>query len=118
MRAGDLRRRISIQTRGVTQDAAGQQVVTWTDYLTNVPADVQSLTGRELFIAQSAESEVTHTIVVRYTDLLADPVKVAGMRAVYVNGGVTRYFDLKAAMNVDERNRTLQFLASEGLKFV
>jgi SPP1 family predicted phage head-tail adaptor len=118
MRAGDLRRRISIQTRDVTQDAIGQQAVTWTDYLTGVPADIQALSGRELFVAQSAESLVTHTIVVRFTSLLADPVKVAGMRAVYVNAGVTRYFNLTAAINVDERNRQIELLASEGLKFV
>jgi SPP1 family predicted phage head-tail adaptor len=118
MRAGDLRRRISIQSRSATQDAAGQQVTTWSDYMTGVPADIQALSGRELLIAQSAQSQVTHTITVRYTVLLADPIKVGGMRAVYVNGGVTRYFDIAGALNVDERNKTIEMSCAEGLKYV
>lgn len=118
MRGGDLRRRISIQTRSTAQDALGQQSVTWADYMTSVPADIQALSGRELFLAQSAASEVTHKIIVRYSSLLADPLKVAGMRAVYVNDGVTRYFSITACTNVDERNTQIEMLAAEGLKFV
>lgn len=117
MRAGDLRRRITIQSRDMTQDAAGQQALTWTDYLAGVPCDIQPLIGRELFAAQAAQSEATHTLILRYTDLLADPIKVAGMRAVYVNAGITRYFNLTASLDVDERNRQITVVASEGLKF-
>lgn len=118
MRAGDLRRRIDIQVRSTTQDALGQQSIVWTDYMTSVAADIQSLTGRERFIAQSASSQVTHTIVVRYCAQLADPLKVGGMRAVYTYNGVTRYFEIESSINVDERNEQIQMLASEGLKYV
>lgn len=117
MEAGKLRRRISIQVRATTQDAAGQQVTTWTDLMA-VWAAIAALTGRELLVAQSAQSEVTHTITVRYADLLVDPIKVAGMRIVYSSGGVTRYFNITGALNVDERNRQINLLASEGLKYV
>jgi SPP1 family predicted phage head-tail adaptor len=115
MRAGDLRRRVTFQTRDTTQDAFGGQVTTWTDYLTGVPADIQSLTGSELLAAQAMASVVTHQITVRYTDLLADQKAVAAMRVVYVNASVTRYFNVSAAMNVDERNRQIQLLCAEGL---
>ena len=115
MRAGDLRRRVTIQTRDTTQDAYGQQVTTWTDYLTGVPADIQALSGRELLAAQAMVAEVSHQITVRYTSLLADPIKVAAMRVVYVNASVTRYFNISAAMNVDERNKQIDLLCSEGL---
>lgn len=36
MRAGDLRRRIVLQSRLATQDTAGQRVRAWTDYLAGV----------------------------------------------------------------------------------
>jgi SPP1 family predicted phage head-tail adaptor len=115
MRAGDLRRRVTIQTRDTAQDAYGGQVVTWTDYLTGVPADVQALSGRELFAAQTMVTEVTHLITIRYTSLLADPKAVAAMRVVYVNGSVTRYFNISAVTNIDERNKQIDLMCSEGL---
>ncbi|MDQ0082940.1 SPP1 family predicted phage head-tail adaptor [Variovorax boronicumulans] len=115
MRAGALRRRVTLQSRSTDRDAYGQQSNVWTDYMTEVPADVQSLTGRALEVAQSVYSEVSHLIVVRYSDLLSDPAKVATLRAVYVNGGTTRYFNIGAAINVDEFNREINLYASEGL---
>lgn len=115
MRAGDLRRRVSVQTRNGTQDAYGQQVTVWTDYMLGVPSTIEALSGREIIAAQAISVDVTHQITVRYSSLLADPVAVAAMRLVYVNAGVTRYFNISAAMNVDERNKTIVLLASEGL---
>lgn len=115
MRAGDLRRRITLQTRDTTRDSYGQQVTTWTDFMTGVPADIQSLAGRELLAAQATYSEATHLIVIRYMTLLSDPVKVAAMRAVYGNGGTTRYFNIGACQNIDERNKEMHLFVSEGL---
>lgn len=116
MRAGDLRRRIALQTRDSTQDDYGMQVLEWTDYMSNVPADIQSLSGRELVAAKAVYTEVTHIIVVRYMVMLADPLKVAAMRVVYGNGSVTRYFNIGVVVNVDERNKEIHLYAAEGLK--
>lgn len=115
MRTGDLRRRISIQTRSTTKDSFGQAQLTWTDLLTSVPCQIEGLVGRELIAAQAVNAEVTHQLRLRYHSLLADPVKVAAMRAVYVNEGVTRIFNFAALVNVDERNRELLITATEGL---
>ncbi len=114
MRGGALRRTISIQTRTPTQDTFGQQKPTWADYLTGVRADIQPLTGAERIAAQAVNAAVTHTITVRYTALLADPVKVAAMRVEYVTPTVTRYFNIAASINVDERNKQIDFTATEG----
>lgn len=115
MRIGDLRRRVSIQTRGTTLDSYGQQLTTWADLLTGVPAAIQALSGRELLAAQAINTEVSHIITVRYAAALADPKAVAAMRVVYVNEGVTRLFNISAAMNLDERNRQIDLLCAEGL---
>jgi len=115
MRIGDLRRRVNIQTRSSGIDSHGQQQTTWADLLTSVPADIQSLSGRELLAAQAVNTEITHTVVLRYHASLADPVAVAAMRCVYVNAGVTRLFNVASAINVDERNRTIELWAGEGL---
>lgn len=114
-RTSDLNRRITIQTRSSVKDTFGQQSTTWTDYITSVPAAIESLTGNELLSAQALNASATHRLVVRYHSLLADPIKVASMRAVYVNGGVTRYFNLSAGVNLDEKNRWIEIPATEGL---
>lgn len=115
MRAGSLRRRVRIQIQQATQDALGQPQSAWVDYMTAVPADIQALSGRELIAAQALNAAVTHQICVRYTSRLADPLRVAAMRAIYQNDSVTRYFNVQSAINVDERNREINLLAVEGL---
>lgn len=115
MRAGDLRRRVSIQTRSTTQDALGQPMLVWADYMTGVPAAIEALSGRELLAAQAVSTEVSHQMTLRYSTLLADPVLVAAMRVVYVNAGVTRYFNINAVMNMDERNKQIDLICAEGV---
>lgn len=110
MRAGDLRRRVRVQTRATSQDSFGQQVTTWSDLLSSVPADIQPMTGRELIAAQATNTEITHQIELRYHTALSNPVAVAAMRVLYGS----RVFEIRASMNVDERNRQITLLASEG----
>ena len=111
MRASELRRRVSIQVRSFAKNSTGQQVISWSALLTGVPADIQSLTGREMIAAQATNTEVTHLICVRYHALLSDPVAVAAMRVIYG----ARIFEISGAINVDERNREIQLMAAEGL---
>lgn len=116
MRAGKLRRRVLIQKRVVTQDTFKQQVTNWLDFLTSVPADIQSLSGRELLAAQAVNAEVTHQIVLRFHPLLVDPVQNAALRVVYMPAaGVYRYFNVSSSINVDELNVEINLLAVEGL---
>lgn len=115
MLAGTLRKRVTLQTRSTVTDAYGGQTTAWTNYLTGIPADIQSLSGRELLAAQAVQSETSHMIVMRYSPMLADSMKVAAMRVVYVNAGVTRYFNISSCLNEDERNRQITLMASEGL---
>ena len=110
-RAGDLRRRITLQQRSTTPDSLGGQSITWTD-LATVWADIQPMTGRELLAAQAVQSEITHTIVCRYrADLFADPKSTASMRAMYG----ARVFNLGPALDEDMRHRFVSIPASEGM---
>lgn len=110
MRAGDLRHRVTFQAKTATEDSFGEQLPTWIDQFT-VSAAIEPLSGRELFAAQSVQSEVTHQITVRYRSEFASPRAIAAMRIAYGN----RLFDVHAVMNVDERNRMVIVMASEGL---
>lgn len=115
MRAGSLNRRVAIESRISGADTWGQPSTTWSSLLSGVPAAIEPLTGRELELAQSLNSEITTRITVRYHPQLANPAAVAALRIVYANAGVTRYFNVQAARNLDERNRDIELLVSEGL---
>ena len=114
MQAGNLRKRITLQQRGTTIDSYGQPTLTWSD-LATMYADIQVLFGQQLARSQSIYNMTSHQIVVRYQALFQDVMVVGSYRAKYVSGGVTRYFDIGASMNEDERNRQITLLCSEGL---
>lgn len=115
MNAGGFRHRVVIQQRVATKDTFGQQLGDWIDVLSNVPARITPLSGRELISAQAVNAAVTHEIAIRWHRLLVDPVKVASMRVVYVTEDVTRYFNVNAAMDVGERRRQISINATEGM---
>ncbi len=110
MQAGQLRKRITLQQRSSAVDSFGQQSTTWVDVFT-AWASIEALSARELLAAQALQNEVSHRITLRYRAELASPVAVSAYRAVY--GG--RVFSITGAINLDERNRTVDLLAAEGL---
>lgn len=115
MRAGDLRRRVAIQSRSSSQDTYGQQLSTWSDVLTNVPAMIEPLNGRELEIASANHPQADTRITVRYHSALANPAAAAAYRVTYTNAGGTRLYDVQAVLNLDERNRTIELMCSSGV---
>lgn len=105
MQAGKLRKRIEIQRRSTTQDGYGQPLTTWTTEITT-QADFEPLNGRELVAAQAVQSEVTHTVTIRYR-----PGITPAMRISYAG----RFFNIHAVLDEAERRRMLTLLCSEGL---
>jgi SPP1 family predicted phage head-tail adaptor len=105
MRAGTLRRQVTIQARSSTPDTFGQSVRTWTNLVTT-SADIEPLSGRELEVARAVQAEVTHQVTIRYRTGLTD-----AMRVVYQG----RYFNINSILDVGTRHETLQMLCTEGL---
>jgi SPP1 family predicted phage head-tail adaptor len=110
LRAGMLNRRLAIQSRSTTQDAAGQPLNTWTT-LATVWAAIEPLSGHELERAQAIHPEISHQITIRYAAAWADPKTVAKYRGLYKS----RIFNFHAPMNSEEGNVQIVILASEGL---
>lgn len=111
MRAGDLRHQISLQalTDGLEAPLpSGAPDQYWDDIatLTNIRASIEPLSGRELYAAQQFNSEVTHSVHIRYRAGITD--------AMRVRFG-TRLFTIHNVLNIEERNRDIQLLCSEGL---
>jgi SPP1 family predicted phage head-tail adaptor len=111
MRAGQMTRPVNVESRSTGRDSFGGQITTWT-LVKRIYAYVEALTGSERAAAQSIASEVSHRFTVRYDSTLwADPKAAATWRLSYKG----RLFNIAAVMNVDEANRTVELLATEGL---
>lgn len=109
IRAGDLNRLISIQSRSTAQDTFGGQLLVWTE-VKKVYAHIEGATAREFNAALSKSLSVTHMITVRYDSIFADPKTVAAMRGVYN----ARIFAFTGSINEDERDRIITLSAWEG----
>lgn len=109
--SGPLRHRVNIQQRQTTQDNFGGQSVTWQDVLTNVHCEVLPMSGRELMAGGGLQAEIMHTVRMRYTVELGNPVSAASRRLLYQG----RPLNIKNVQNVGERNRLLVLTCSEGL---
>lgn len=105
MRAGTLRRRITIQQRSTTKDSYGQQAVTWTDYI-SCWADIQPASGRELVAAQAQQYEISHTVLIRYRTGIVPTMRVVYQGTVY---------NILAIIDPDMRHESLMLSCSEGL---
>ena len=104
MKIGRMRKRITLQTETPTTDNAGGYALAWTNSLT-VWADIEPLSGHEVFTASHLEGRVTHSVTMRYqTGITTD------MRIIYGS----RVFNIRAVLNSDESNRWLELLVEEG----
>lgn len=103
MKAGDLRRRVTIQQPVESEDQFRTPAVSWEPYAT-VWAAVEPLSGREFIEAQNTKSELSVRIRMRY---LAGVTP--GMRVLYG----ARIFDIKVVIDLEERHREMHLMCSE-----
>lgn len=102
-----MRHRVTFETFTSTQDRYGQEsgdigqgiegttvVILW--------AEVQDLSGRELFSAKEVHSELTTRITIRWHGGIAP-----SMQARYTTGGQSRVFDILAVTDPEGRRREL-----------
>lgn len=108
IRAGELRHRITIVDPNVKQDTFGDtQASDASIFAENVPAKIETLTGRELWSAQQKVSQVTHRITIRW------------MRGVLAKMNVKwfderdRFFQIQAVENPDGRHKRIELLCVE-----
>jgi len=106
MRIGELRKQITIQAETPTPDGAGGYALGWMNIAT-VWANIEPLSGREIFTAQHLEGHVTHRVTMRYR---SDITITSDMRFVYSN----RVFNIRSVLNPDEGNQWRELLVEEG----
>lgn len=110
MRAGDLRKRVSLQRKSSMDGSAGQPIISWPE-LVVIWAEIEPLTAQQRVVAQAIHPDVSHRITVRYRPDFANPLLVTALRIVYKG----RIFSIQGALNVNERNVKIDLVASEGI---
>ncbi|NLW92374.1 MAG: phage head closure protein [Syntrophomonadaceae bacterium] len=104
MRAGELKKRITIQRETfVKASGSYEHVSTWTDVAT-VWAAVEPLRGREYFQALETHSEEIIRIKIRYRSGITNEMRVKyGKRLLYI----------QSVIDVNERHQELELLCVE-----
>jgi len=105
MRIGELRHRVTLRKKEITEDALKQQSEVWTDIAT-VWARIEPLSGREYFAARQENADVSVKVVIRYL-----PGITAETRVVFDG----RVFDVLSVINPGERNISLVLMCKEAL---
>jgi len=103
MRAGDLRNRVTIQSKAVVQNSFGEEDITWTE-LATVWAAVEPLRGREFLDGRMVTAEITTRIRIRQRDGISPEMRVVFGAKIY---------DIIAVVHVEEREREIHLMCQE-----
>lgn len=104
MTAGKLRHQITIEREQSVSDGAGGSTITWSTVATP-RAFIKPMSGGERLQAMRLEATVTHRIFIRYRSnlLTSDRINYNG-----------RLMQIRALINLEERNRWIEIYADEG----
>ena len=101
---GEFRHQITIQKIDKIRNDYGELIDTWVDFL-EIRAAIYPLSGKDFFVAETNNSEVTHKINIRYVEGITS--------AMRIKFG-SRYFEITAPpINFQERNILLQIMCKE-----
>ena len=104
MKAGDLRNRVIIQSKSVTRDGYGAEVITWSTHAT-VWAAVEPLRGREWTETRQVQADVDTRVRIRYLSTVTPSMRVLWG---------TRVFEIIAPpIHVQERKRETHLMCRE-----
>lgn len=109
MKAGDLNKRVLLQSPTGTRDAVGERSTTWIDVAT-VWAAIRPMSAREQLVAAQRQHDTSHVIEIRHSSAVA--ALDASWRLVFG----ARIFTIDGVLNDRERNEKLILYCSEGVR--
>jgi SPP1 family predicted phage head-tail adaptor len=109
MKAGQLRHRITVETKTVGRDGYGEETVSWSSNI-GAWAEIRPLKGMQYYAAQQVQSAISHKIIMRYATLSASTAIGAGYCRINHKG---RIFHIEHVINSDERNIYLEIMCKE-----
>lgn len=105
MQAGKLRSIVTIQANtGNVPDGYGEFRPVWTALYSNIPAQVQPVSSRELWSGETVKTQGTHRIYLRYA-----PGITTHHRVIFEG----RTFSITGVIDKDERHISLELMCME-----
>lgn len=102
-RVGDMRHRVTLQSRTLSRDDRGGATPTYAD-LATVWAAVEPVAGKEAWQAQQAQSNVTHVVTIR---------AYAGLTPRHRVKFGSRLLNIDSIANLEERGRYMELQCVE-----
>lgn len=99
IKSGQLRDRVTVQTRDAGTDALGGPMTTWSDYST-APGRVQHVGGGKVFAGYQFTPETTHHVTMRWIDGVDSNMRLL----VHSEAGQTLYLEIMF-INYSERRQ-------------
>lgn len=99
-RVGQMRDRITVKVETTAQDAAGQPIVTLTNWLVDEPASFEPISGNETSRGRQVEAGIRAIFIVRYRSGYTPEMQISfdgqlyGIVHVHRVEGKTRYLEL------------------------
>ena len=86
-----LRHRITLEIPGLAQDpVSGEMIPGWQVFAENVPAEITDLSVKEYLAAQSAQSEVSTRVRIRFREGVNATMRIIHRGDIYNIHGVQR----------------------------
>lgn len=104
--AGQFDKHVTLQSKSVTRNSIGEEVVTWIDVAT-VWARVEPIRGREFFAAAQMQDATDHRVTIRYRTGV-----VREMRVVW--GSLT--LDIVSVIDVNARKENIELMCISGVR--
>lgn len=112
MEPGRFRHRITIQNFRTIELPSGQESEEWFDQASNVPAEVKSISGRELIASGAEHAEATIRIWIRYRSDIS-----SASRIVWAPRGLPPLiYELAAPPIPNDKFTRLEILCKSGVK--
>lgn len=109
MSAGELNRKVKLQLRSTSHDDYGQEINVWTDIAT-IWASIKPISGREKLKTGAVDSDLTHTVKIRYQESFMPPKTLATRRVLYG----ARILNITSGYDLDEAHRYIILECVEG----
>ncbi|UDY80764.1 head closure protein [Geobacillus phage GR1] len=103
MNPGKLNKRVEIMELGQVSDGGGGYEDAFIP-IKKVWANIRPVYGREKWQAQQAQAEISHKVIIRYTDA------INRSHILSFNG---KKYDIQYIINIDESNRFLEIQVLE-----
>lgn len=101
---GRLRHRVNLQSATTTRDAGGGVTESWST-VAQIYCDIKPVSGSERYRQGKVQESLTHEIVMRHR---------TGIDTNYRINFESRNFNVRSIRNIDERDRFLVLLCTEG----